>query len=548
MKKLHPYLWGSKFEIHTDHKPLRSLFQSEIKNTKLQRWAIQISEYGAPILYHPGKLNIRADMLSRISTIQPPVIASLAPAAQDLPTVWDTDHIPLVDLQQQQQEQFADAFIEASQDIDDSPYVVENHVLYSLASPYKGAGSYPRLLLPQQYRGQVIDRAHGELGHAGFSKTLQRVQENYLWPGMRKHIREYLATCSRCRTLTPPRQTDVTGRMPTPPAPFHTWGIDLVGPFPRDKSGKRFLFTAVDHLTGWAIAIPIASKKNATVWQAFNEHLVAVYGLPSILVSDCGGEFRHKAFEAWLQECGIQHHLTSPYNPRANGATERFNGTIQNLLLKLTGGNANKWTHFIAEALYAYRIAPGPHGISPYEAIFGQRPRLPRAQGGHPEPSDRMKALHQATQLLVQEREKRKDRQTADAPSTQRPYVPGDFVSLKSVSPTKGHSKWIPGYKVLSEYQGGLRLLELESGRVLRANRRRVRLIPEQRSYDEIDPLPSRAKVIPEADPSPLIPIPLEPNNYIPMAPAAVVNPAPVIFDDTDWSAWLDYLHLSTTI
>ena len=63
LKKFHPYLWGAEFEIHTDHKPLKSLFQSEIKNTKLQRWAVQISEYGAPILYHPGKLNIRADFL-----------------------------------------------------------------------------------------------------------------------------------------------------------------------------------------------------------------------------------------------------------------------------------------------------------------------------------------------------------------------------------------------------------------------------------------------------------------------------------------------------
>jgi len=547
LKKLHAYLWGASFEIHTDHKPLKSLFQAEIRNTKLQRWAIQISEYGAPILYHPGKLNVRADMLSRIAALSPPVIASLAPAAVDLPSVWDTDHIPIIGLQHGQRGEFEDAFVEASLDADDCPYVVEEGLLYTIAPPYKGAGRYPRLLLPQAYRGQVIDRCHGEIGHAGFSKTLLRVQEHYVWPGMRQHIREYLATCSRCRALTPPNQKDTIGKMPTPPAPFHTWGMDLVGPFPRDKTGKQYLLTAVDHLTGWAIAIPIASKKSATVWQAFNEHLVAVYGVPTVLITDNGGEFIHKAFEDWLREMGVEHHLTSPYNPQANGACERFNGTLQKLLLKLTGGDSRKWTHFLAEALYAYRIAPSVHGPSPYQAVFGQNPRLPRVQGGHSPHGERLEALHTSRKYLEKHREKVKARCTADTPSDPR-YKPGDYVSLRVLSPTKGESKWAPGYQVIAEYQGGLRLIEIATGKVIRVNQRRVRLLPDQKAYDEIDPLPRARQKETRDLPRAAIPVPLEPNVHIPVAPAAAVQPpSPSLFDDTDWSAWLDYCHFITT-
>ena len=68
LDKLRPYLYASEFTIFTDHKPLKSLFLSEIKNTKIQRWAVLIAEYGAPIQYRKGKNNIRADMLSRIKT------------------------------------------------------------------------------------------------------------------------------------------------------------------------------------------------------------------------------------------------------------------------------------------------------------------------------------------------------------------------------------------------------------------------------------------------------------------------------------------------
>ena len=66
LQKLRPYLWGTKFKIFTGHKPLHCLFQTEVANTKVQRWAVLISEFGAPIQYKEGRNNVCADMLSRI--------------------------------------------------------------------------------------------------------------------------------------------------------------------------------------------------------------------------------------------------------------------------------------------------------------------------------------------------------------------------------------------------------------------------------------------------------------------------------------------------
>ena len=65
LNKLRPYLLGSEFVAYTDHKPLKSLFTKEMNNTKIQRWAVLLAEYGAKIEYRQGKNNIRADMLSR---------------------------------------------------------------------------------------------------------------------------------------------------------------------------------------------------------------------------------------------------------------------------------------------------------------------------------------------------------------------------------------------------------------------------------------------------------------------------------------------------
>ena len=45
---------------------MNSLFTAEIKNTRVQRWAILLDEYQVKIKYRQGIRNGRADMLSRI--------------------------------------------------------------------------------------------------------------------------------------------------------------------------------------------------------------------------------------------------------------------------------------------------------------------------------------------------------------------------------------------------------------------------------------------------------------------------------------------------
>ena len=549
LKKFHAYLWGAKFEIHTDHKPLRSLFKSEIKNSKLQRWALNISQYNAPIMYHPGKLNVRADMLSRIAAVQPKI--QLVPP-YDVPDVWNTDRIDPKQLADLQQRQFPDAFIEASQETDESCYVVEGGLLYTLAEPSAHAGRYMRLLLPQQYRQQVIDRCHAEVGHAAFAKTLSRIQEHYLWPGMRRHVKEYIRNCVKCNTLTPPNPAHPRGTVPVPPAPFHTWGIDLVGPFPRDNRGRQYLLTCIDHLTGWIEVIPIASKKTESIQEAFLTNVVARYGVPSILISDNAPELISRDFEKWLREFGVSHRLTSPYHPQTNGMVERFNGTIQKLLLKLTGGDARKWSKHLAEALYAYRITQNNAGLSPYQAVYGQKPRLPRSNTVVQDEGTRLRAIRLAEQVLCEYRSKQKDSYKQQESKNARCLPPGTYVAIRVLQPRKGEAKWQPGFQVVSSHQGALRVTELSTGNIIRINQRHAREIPATKAYEEIDPLPEPERsnrpdnpIIVEAKPIKLSPE----KQYIPSRlttnpVSALVSPPEVFyyFPYDDWSSWLDYV------
>lgn len=60
-----PYLFGTTFEVHTDHKPLTELKKSSVNNEKLQRFRNALLGFDYDIKYKPGKKNGDADAMSR---------------------------------------------------------------------------------------------------------------------------------------------------------------------------------------------------------------------------------------------------------------------------------------------------------------------------------------------------------------------------------------------------------------------------------------------------------------------------------------------------
>ena len=61
------YLYGVTCEIYTDHKSLKCIFQQRDLNLRQRRWLELLKDYDCSILYHPGKVNVVANALSRKS-------------------------------------------------------------------------------------------------------------------------------------------------------------------------------------------------------------------------------------------------------------------------------------------------------------------------------------------------------------------------------------------------------------------------------------------------------------------------------------------------
>ena len=78
-------------------------------------------------------------------------------------------------------------------------------------------------------------------------------------------------------------------------------------------------------------------------------------------------------FEALLQKYHIQHRITSPYYPQANGQVESTNKVIEAILTKTVRSHRRDWADRLPESLCPYRTTwRNTTGFSPYDLVYGK--------------------------------------------------------------------------------------------------------------------------------------------------------------------------------
>ncbi|GJY54585.1 putative reverse transcriptase domain-containing protein [Tanacetum coccineum] len=71
------YLYDTKCTVFTDHKSLQHILNQKELNMRQRRWLELLADYDCEIRYHPGKVNVVADALSRKERIKPLRVRSL---------------------------------------------------------------------------------------------------------------------------------------------------------------------------------------------------------------------------------------------------------------------------------------------------------------------------------------------------------------------------------------------------------------------------------------------------------------------------------------
>ncbi len=238
---------------------------------------------------------------------------------------------------------------------------------------------FEQIVVPKDYRSKILEMAHDLAGHMGVQKTKDRVLEHFYWPGVFQDVQRYCRTCDVCQRMDKGKRKHKAPLIPMPviDVPFKRVGMDIVGPFVKSKKRNLYLLTIVDYATRFPEAIPLTNVKANTVVDA----LISVFarvGLPQEIVHDQGTNFMSKVMTSLCEKLRITQLKASVRHQETNGLTERFHGTLKNMLRLLSTTERQQWDEHIPLFLFAYREVPcETTGYSPFELLYGRPVRGP---------------------------------------------------------------------------------------------------------------------------------------------------------------------------
>lgn len=108
----------------------------------------------------------------------------------------------------------------------------------------------------------------------------------------------------------------------------HVWAVDFL--FDGLMDGRRIkILTATDLFSRFSLAIDCQFSIPAKSMIETLQECIRRYGIPRIIRTDQGPEFRSLTFQKFVQKHGMRHEFTEKGSPWQNGSLESFNGKLR---------------------------------------------------------------------------------------------------------------------------------------------------------------------------------------------------------------------------
>ena len=282
------YLYGSRFTLRCDHRPLEKL--STVHKRTLCRLQELMLTYDFNMIYTPGTDIPVSDFLSRNvpdnSQLEIAAIKfSLGTTSEEIMTAQKQDtklklmHTYLTNSTLPADKKLASWVLRCSE----SCFLDKDGVVWYRS---KRPGFRPKDLIipPEKFQQELIRAAHStrEAGHGGETRTTNRLLSCYWWPGLTQQVKTFVQLCERCQ---------LGKSVPPPPSRIKSIAIDdqpnvrvhldlMTNLRVASRNGHKVILVMTDAFTKYAEVIALENKEANTVARAFFEKWICRFSSP----------------------------------------------------------------------------------------------------------------------------------------------------------------------------------------------------------------------------------------------------------------------------
>lgn len=402
----HPYLYGRKFAIRTDHASLQWLLNFKNPEDQIARWLDKLQTCDFCIVYRTGRSHQNADVLSCRPCFETNCKHCQNPEKQDgaeNATSMPTDGVVNVTQTQVSEGPRSQSTSPAREGkevkgVDQpeveqlSPLQLRTHQMEDKTIRHilgwKEAGKCPewgsiahldsatkaywaqwhslavkegllyrrweltklgkvtwQLVLPKGLRISLLRQLHDNPvgGHLGVSKTLAKVRERFYWIHCRRDVEEWCQRCDLCAARKGPSVKQRSLlQLYNVGEPMERVAIAVLGPLPDTDQGNKYILIAMDYFSKWPEAYALPNQEAVTVADVLGSQFFCRFGVPGELHSDQGRNFESSVFQVCTL-LGIHKTRMTALHPQSDGMVERYNRTIEAQLATFVQDRHRDW-------------------------------------------------------------------------------------------------------------------------------------------------------------------------------------------------------------
>lgn len=377
LKHFHQYLYGRKFTIICDNKPLIHLFSPTapipvLAAARLQRWALILASYDYDIMYRPTAKHSNADGMSRL-----PLNRIFSPVEENINCLFFCEDIG-TNITSDIIGKYTQCDKVLSKVFRFIQFGWPTHHLDSELMTYKQKAAELsienncilwncRVVIPNILQSIILNELHDT--HPGITRMRMLARSYVWWPAIDNCIHKLVSTCNVCQSMRndPPKSYVHPWTFPT-----HAWSrvhIDFAGPI----SGQMYLII-VDAYSKYPEVVKMSSTSSQSTIGVLRQ-IFSRLGFPDTLVSDNGPQFVSDEFKQFCNNNGICHITSAVYKPSTNGQAERVVQILKSAV-KQSKVSGESLHILLPRFLLRYRITPhSTTGKSPSLLFYGRQLR-----------------------------------------------------------------------------------------------------------------------------------------------------------------------------